>query len=149
MRLDWKGLDLIVFGTGSGGNMLVPCVYRTEHTQINTLRYYYEQAGKTIPDIPKIAEKVDFWSSSATIFKGDFFKIKQIQLGFTLPQKWTKKILMNSLRAYVSLDDWFLFTQYPGFDPEAATTGSSTGRGLDKGNYPNSKKLMFGVNVSF
>ena len=149
VRLDRKGLDLIVFGTGSGGNMLVPCVYRTAHTQINTLRYYYEQAGKTIPDIPKIAEKVDFWSSSATIFKGDFFKIKQIQLGYTLPQKWTKKILMNSLRAYVSLDDWFLFTQYPGFDPEAATTGSSTGRGLDKGNYPNSKKLMFGVNVSF
>ena len=138
-----------MFGTGSGGNWLVPCVYRTEHTQINTLRWYYEHAGKDIPDIPKIAEKVDFWSSDATIFKGDFFKIKQIQLGYTLPQKFTKKILINSLRAYVSLDDWFLFTQYPGFDPEAATTGSSTGRGLDKGNYPNAKKLMFGVNVSF
>ena len=149
LRLDWKGVDLTVFGTGSGGNWLVPCVYRTEHTQINTLRWYYEHAGKDIPDIPKIAEKVDFWSSDATIFKGDFFKIKQIQLGYTLPQKFTKKILINSLRAYVSLDDWFLFTQYPGFDPEAATTGSSTGRGLDKGNYPNAKKLMFGVNVSF
>ena len=149
LRLDWKGVDLTVFGTGSGGNWLVPCVYRTEHTQINTLRWYYEHAGKDIPDIPKIAEKVDFWSSDATIFKGDFFKIKQIQLGYTLPQKFTKKILINSLRAFVSLDDWFLFTQYPGFDPEAATTGSSTGRGLDKGNYPNAKKLMFGVNVSF
>jgi TonB-linked SusC/RagA family outer membrane protein len=149
LRLDWKGLDLTVFGAGSGGNYLVPCVYRTEHTQINTLRWYYENAGKTIPDIDKISEKVDFWSSDATIFKGDYFKIKQIQLGYTLPKKWTKAILMQSLRAYVSLDDWFLFTQYPGFDPEAATTGSSTGRGLDKGNYPNSKKLMFGVNVSF
>ena len=149
LRLDWKGVDLTVFGTGSGGNWLVPCVYRTEHTQINTLRWYYEHAGKDIPDIPKIAEKVDFWSSDATIFKGDFFKIKQIQLGYTLPQKFTKKILINSLRAFVSLDDWFLFTQYPGFDPEAATTGSSTGRGLDKGNYPNAKKMMFGVNVSF
>ena len=149
LRLDWKGLDLTVFGAGSGGNYLVPCVYRTEHTQINTLRWYYENAGKTIPDIDKIMEKVDFWSSDATIFKGDYFKIKQIQLGYTLPKKWTKAILMQSLRAYVSLDDWFLFTDYPGFDPEAATTGGSTGRGLDKGTYPNSKKLMFGVNVSF
>ena len=149
LRLDWKGLDLTVFGSGSGGNYLVPCVYRTEHTQINTLRWYYENAGKTIPDIDKIYEKVDFWSSDATIFKGDYFKIKQIQLGYTLPHKWTKKILLQSLRAYVSLDDWFLFTEYPGFDPEAATTGGSTGRGLDKGTYPNSKKLMFGVNVSF
>ena len=149
LRLDWKGLDLTVFGTGSGGNYLVPCVYRTEHTQSNTLRWYYENSGKTIPDIDKISEKVDFWSSDATIFKGDYFKIKQIQLGYTLPRKWTQKILLQSLRAYVSLDDWFLFTEYPGFDPEAATTGGSTGRGLDKGNYPNSKKLMFGVNVSF
>jgi len=149
LRLDWKGLDLTVFGSGSGGNYLVPCVYRTEHTQINTLRWYYENAGKTIPDIDKIYEKVDFWSSDATIFKGDYFKIKQIQLGYTLPRKWTQKILLQSLRAYVSLDDWFLFTEYPGFDPEAATTGGSTGRGLDKGTYPNSKKLMFGVNVSF
>ena len=149
LRLDWKGLDLTVFGAGSGGNYLVPCVYRTEHTQINTLRWYYENAGKTIPDIDKISEKVDFWSSDATIFRGDYFKIKQIQLGYTLPKKWTKAILMQSLRAYVSLDDWFLFTDYPGFDPEAATTGGSTGRGLDKGTYPNSKKLMFGVNVSF
>jgi hypothetical protein len=147
--MDWKGLDLTVFGNGSGGNYLVPCIYRTEHTKINTLLYYYEQAGKTIPTIDKIYDKIDFWSSSATIFKGDYFKIKQIQFGYTLPRKWLAKAGMNAVRAYVSLDDWFLFTQYPGFDPEAATTGSSTGRGLDKGNYPNAKKLMFGVNLSF
>jgi hypothetical protein len=56
---------------------------------------------------------------------------------------------MSSVRTFVSMDDWFIFTQYPGFDPEAATTGSSNGRGLDKGTYPNAKKLMFGVNLSF
>ena len=149
IRMDWKGFDFTVFGNGSGGNSLVPCIYRTEHTKINTLLYYYEQAGKTIPAIDKIYDKIDFWSSSATIFKGDYFKIKQIQLGYTLPKKWLGKVGMNAVRAYVSMDDWFIFTQYPGFDPEAATTGGSTGRGLDKGNYPNAKKLMFGVNLSF
>ena len=149
LRMDWKGFDFTVFGNGSGGNSLVPCIYRTEHTKINTLLYYYEQAGKTIPTIDKLYDKIDFWSSSATIFKGDYFKIKQIQLGYTLPKKWLGKVGMNAVRAYVSMDDWFIFTQYPGFDPEAATTGGSTGRGLDKGNYPNAKKLMFGVNLSF
>ena len=149
LHMDWKGIDFTVFGTGSGGNWLVPCIYRTEHIQINTLRYYYQEAGKSIPSIDKMYDKIDFWSSSATMFKGDYFKIKQIQLGYTLPKKWTQKILINELRAYVSLDDWFVFTKYPGFDPEAATTGGSTGRGLDKGTYPNSKKLMFGVNISF
>ena len=149
LRMDWKGVDLTVFGTGSGGNFLVPCIYRTEHIQINTLRYFYDEAGKSIPAIDKIYDKIDFWSSSATMFKGDFFKIKQIQLGYTLPRKWTSKIFIKDFRAFVSMDDWFVFTKYPGFDPEAATTGSSTGRGLDKGTYPNAKKLMFGVNLSF
>lgn len=92
---------------------------------------------------------VTFWSSSATCFKGDYFKIKQIQIGYTMPRAWTKKVLINTLRAYVSFDDYFLFTKYPGFDPETASTGSSTGNGLDKGTYPNSKKLLFGINVSF
>ena len=149
LRLDWKGLDFTLFGTGSGGNYLVPCIYRTEHTKINTLKYYYEEAGKSIPAIDKIYDKINFWSSSATIFKGDYFKIKQIQLGYTFPKKWLNKVNVSTLRGYVSLDDWFIFTQYPGFDPEAATTGGSTGRGLDKGTYPNAKKLMFGVNLSF
>ena len=94
-------------------------------------------------------DKSGFWSSSATMFKGDYFKIKQIQLGYTLPRKWTERVMVKNLRAYVSMDDWFTFTKYPGFDPEAATTGGSKGRGLDKGTYPNAKKLMFGVNVSF
>ena len=149
LRMDWKGIDLTVFGNGSGGNSLVPCIYRTEHTKINTLKYFYDQAGKTIPTIDKIYDNIDFWSSSATVFKGDYFKLKQIQLGYTLPKKWLGKVGLNALRGYVSFDDWFIFTKYPGFDPEAATTGSSTGRGLDKGTYPNAKKLMFGVNLSF
>ena len=75
--------------------------------------------------------------------------MKQIQLGYTFPSKWLGRIGISALRTYVSLDDWFIFTDYPGFDPEAATTGGTSGRGLDKGTYPNSKKLMFGVNVSF
>ena len=149
VRLDWKGLDLTVFGTGAAGNVLVPCVFRTEHPQINSLVYFYEQAGKTIPTVDKIYNSVDFWSSSATVFKGDFFKIKQIQLGYTLPRKLTQKVRISNLRVYASMDDWFVFTKYPGFDPETATTGSTSGKGLDKGNYPNAKKLLFGVNISF
>ena len=149
LRMDWKGVDFTVFGTGAGGNVLVPCVFRTEHPQINSLVYFYEQAGKTIPTVDKIYNSVDFWSSSATVFKGDFFKIKQIQLGYTLPRKLTQKVRISNLRLYASMDDWFVFTKYPGFDPETATTGSTSGKGLDKGNYPNAKKLLFGVNISF
>jgi len=83
------------------------------------------------------------------VFKGDFFKIKQIQLGYTLPKAISSKVMISNLRLYASMDDWFVFTNYPGFDPETATTGGTRGKGLDKGQYPNAKKLLFGVNIAF
>ncbi|SKC54521.1 TonB-linked outer membrane protein, SusC/RagA family [Bacteroidales bacterium WCE2004] len=149
LRLDWKGLDFTLFGTGAGGNDLVPCVYRTQHMNVNSLTYFYEQAGKSIPTIDKIWDQTDFWSSSATVFKGDYFKIKQIQLGYSLPKKWLNKAFISSLRIYASMDDWFVFTNYPGFDPETASTGGTSGRGLDKGSYPNAKRMLFGINITF
>ena len=148
-RADWKGIDLTVFGTGAGGNVIIPCVFRTEHPKINSLSYFYVNAGKTTPKIVNIYDDVSFWSSSANLFKGDYFKIKQIQLGYTLPRSIAQKVMLSDFRVYVSLDDYFTFTKYPGFDPEAASTGSYNGMGLDKGSYPNARKLLLGVNISF
>ena len=54
---------------------------------------------------------------------------------------------MDNLRIYGSLDDWFTFSDYPGFDPEV--TGSGSSLGVDKGVYPTSKKVVFGVNITF
>ncbi|MBR5076439.1 MAG: TonB-dependent receptor [Bacteroidales bacterium] len=149
LHMDWKGLDFTLFGSGAAGHQLMPCVYRVDHMNINALTYFYEECGKSLPKIENIWNSKEFWSSSAVVFKGDYFKIKQIQLGYTLPKQWLRKIFVDNLRVYASMDDWFVFTKYPGFDPETASTGSTSGMGLDKGSYPNAKKLMFGVNISF
>jgi TonB-linked SusC/RagA family outer membrane protein len=149
LHMDWKGLDFTLFGSGAAGHQLMPCVYRVDHMNINSLVYFYEESGKSIPKIENMWDSKEFWSSSAVVFKGDYFKIKQIQLGYTLPKKWLKQIFVDNLRVYFSMDDWFVFTKYPGFDPETASTGSTSGMGLDKGSYPNAKKLMYGVNISF
>ena len=149
LHMDWKGLDFTAFGTGAAGHQLMPCVYRVDHMNINSLVYFYEESGKSIPKIENMWSSKEFWSSSAVVFSGDYFKIKQIQLGYTLPKKLLKKAMISNLRLFASMDDWFVITDYPGFDPETASTGSSTGMGLDKGSYPNAKKLMFGVNISF
>ena len=92
---------------------------------------------------------MNFWGSTAGVFDGSFFKIRQVQLGYTVPRKWTSKALINQLRLYVSLDDFFTFTNYPGMDPETATSGQAYGRGVDIGAYPSMRKVMFGVNLSF
>ena len=72
-----------------------------------------------------------------------------MQLGYTLPAKITKKAAISNLRFFVSLDDFFIFTAYPGLDPETASTNSSSGAGLDWGSYPTMKKMLLGVNLTF
>ncbi|WP_303633614.1 hypothetical protein [uncultured Muribaculum sp.] len=56
---------------------------------------------------------------------------------------------MKNLRFFVSLDDFFTFTKYPGMDPETATTSSSSGAGYDIGSYPTMKKVTFGATIGF
>jgi hypothetical protein len=58
-------------------------------------------------------------------------------------------VYISDLRLFVSLDDYFTFTKYPGADPETASLNGSTSRGVDSGSYPTTKKLVFGVNLTF
>lgn len=147
----WKGLDLIVFGTGSAGGDIYDCLNRSDYT-LNKLTYFTENRWKTTNTsgtTPKAgaADMDKYFTSSAVVFDGSYFKIKQIQLGYTFPQKWMKKIKVENLRIYASLDDFFTFSDYPGFDPEV--TGVGSGLGVDKGSYPTSKKVVAGVSITF
>jgi TonB-linked outer membrane protein, SusC/RagA family len=155
LNMGWKGFDLLVLGAGSQGAELLYAVTRADALQQNTLKIFYSDAWKNASSsgykYPKPDSSDKFYRcSNMRVYDASFFKIKQIQLGYTLPRKLVKKFAMSSLRAYVSLDDWFTFTKYPGLDPETSHVGSSaSGLGVDYGSYPISKKLVFGVNVSF
>lgn len=85
--------------------------------------------------------------SSMWLKSGSYFKIKQIQLGYTLPSSITKKIAISRLRVYVSLDNFFCISSYWGMDPEAVSATSAIG--MDYGDYPTPKTLTFGANLSF
>ena len=149
----WKGFDLTVFGSGSQGNDVFMAWNRDTRRQVNTLTEFYEGRWTQAGDHAKYARanltanNVQYLQSSKFVFDGSYFKIKQIQLGYTLPQTLLRKANLSNVRVYCSLEDFFTFTKYPGFDPEFTATGS--GMGLDMGSYPGSKKVVFGLNVSF
>lgn len=148
VNLAWKGLDFVLYGAGQGGNHILPVLHRTGFS--NTFKYYLDAAEDgTYPHPSKTVGNFQFWSSDANIFKADFFRIKQMQLGYTLPSKITKKAAISNLRFFVSLDDFFLFSKYPGLDPETASVNSSSGAGLDWGSYPTMQKVLLGVNLTF
>ena len=153
VNLFWRGFDLVVFGSGVGGNSILPVLHRTGYK--NNLKWYLENSrtdenpNGTLPHPSKVIGNYIFWSSTANLFKGDYFRIKQLQLGYTLPANITRKVAISNLRFYVSLDDFFTFTKYPGLDPETASTNNTTGAGLDWGSYPTMQKLILGVNLTF
>jgi TonB-linked SusC/RagA family outer membrane protein len=160
INLEYKGFDLTVFGTGASGNKIYNLMVSADRPRVNGLNTWwldswrkdadgnYTIQGK-YPDMNYVAKDWVFFSSSANVFSGSYFKFKQIQLGYTLPKSITKKFYCNNLRLSVSLDDYFTITSYPGADPETSSFDNGASRGWDNGNYPTSKKLVFGLNVTF
>lgn len=143
----WKGFDVIVFGTGSIGNDIYACLNRSDYT-LNKLTYYTENrwtAENPNGTTPRAgaADMDKYYLSSANVFDGSFFKIKQVQVGYTFPKKLTKRLNVENLRIYASLDDYFTYTDYIGFDPEV------TNGGIDKGTYPTSRKVVAGLSLAF
>ena len=147
----WKGIDAVVFLTGAAGSKIYNCLNVVDYAS-NKLTYFYnDRWTPTNTDAKTPAPNASNWqqylTSDGVVFSGDYMKIKQIQLGYTFPKKWMNKIKVDNLRIYGSLDDFFTFSDYIGFDPEVTGVGNSLG--VDKGSYPTSKKVVFGVNLTF
>ena len=141
-------------GTGVSGNEIYPTGWRTDRPSCNTYSYYWNNAWKPGQDnsnakFPVISDWTqDAFSSTLNIFDGSYFKIKQIQLGYTLPRKWTEKARISRLRVFASLENYFTFTKYIGLDPETATSGGNSS-GIDLGTYPTAKQFILGLNLTF
>ena len=145
INLDYKGIDFLLFGTGAAGRDIYYALYYEGYNNIS--KYFYDEMKKG--NLPKdVASSKMYWSSDAVVFNGSYFKIKQIQLGYTLPKDLTQKVFVQSARCFVSLDDFFTITKYPGLDPETANNGAN-GPGMDLGQYPTMRKVVFGVNLKF
>ncbi|MFD2969740.1 SusC/RagA family TonB-linked outer membrane protein [Sphingobacterium bambusae] len=84
---------------------------------------------------------------------GSFFRLRNITLGYSLPKDLTDKIKVNKLRAYVTVQNAYVFTKYKGFDPEVGSShgGANTGLiyGYDYGSYPQPRIFTAGINLSF
>ena len=151
LSASWKGFDLNIYGAGAGGNELVFSMVSTSADSfLNRPSFLYGDRWtetNTDASLPSATNMIyDEWlySSNLIVKSGAFFKIKQIQLGYTLPKSVLNALTMTQARVFVSLDNFFTFTSYPGSDPEVYSY-----LGVDSGVYPNSKSVMFGFNVAF
>ena len=158
LNLAYKGFDLTVFGSGVQGNEMFLCISRPDLPIANlpefvfTDRWTPSNRNATWPkgnfSDNSLAgghyQQSDFW-----VFDASYFKIKQIQLGYTLPQSLLKKIQIKNLRIFGSVENALTFTKYPGNDPESRNMTYGNGIALDRVNYPSARSYMVGVNLSF
>ena len=83
-----------------------------------------------------------------SLFKGDFIKVKNVSFGYNLPAESLKRVKMSSARFYVSGSNLYIFTKYPGPDPEVSSNGtSSSGFGVDRNTIANGRTFTVGVNI--
>jgi TonB-dependent starch-binding outer membrane protein SusC len=88
--------------------------------------------------------------SDVWVENGSFVKLKNVTIGYTLPNTLLSKASISKLRLYVSAQNLFFITDYSGLDPEVGIQGgNATQNGVDNGTYPSSKTFTMGLNVTF
>ena len=106
-----------------------------------------------------ILDSSDSWGGAVTssyyVEDGSFLKLKNLVVGYTLPQSIVSKATISRLRVYVQAENLLTITKYNGLDPEITNmeTGAGSGadlrRGLDAGSWPTTMRILFGVNFEF
>ena len=150
MKLGYKAFDFAVFGQGVAGNQIYKATRRFDLQMANLTgdaltRWTGEGTSNSYPRLVLNDPNKNFSrSSDFYVEPGDYFRLKNVQLGYTLPSALATKISLAKTRFYVSINNALTFTKYSGFDPEIGA-----GNGVDRGIYPQARSFVFGVNVTF
>ena len=148
-NMAWKNWDFLVFGQGVWGNEIFQGYRRLD---IPAANYSVAALDAWTPtnsnsNYPRLTDSdpnnnytnpSDFYIQS-----GAYFRIKNLQVGYTLPKVWINSIGLKKVRMYVSSSNLITLTKYDGYDPEVG----GTSYGIDRGIYPQARTFMFGLNV--
>ncbi|MEY3368082.1 MAG: hypothetical protein RI973_1237 [Bacteroidota bacterium] len=159
LGLNYKGFDVTAFFFGSQGNE----IFNYNKWWLDFWPSFQGQKskdllnnswteGNTSATTPKASNKSNFstntQSASYYVEDGSFFRLRTLQLGYTLPKDVIKSIGIGSVRMYLQGTNLFTITGYSGLDPDV-NNGGDTAFGIDEGNYPLVKQYIFGLNVGF
>jgi TonB-linked SusC/RagA family outer membrane protein len=158
-KFSWKNLSLEFLFQGSHGNDVW-----------NFTRYFMIAGGSNVKN-PTSKDIFNRWSpgneyssipaysntsvtqiqSSMFVEDGSFLRLKNLSLGYNLPEAFCKKMKLQSVYIYANGQNLLSFTKYSGYDPEVSSTSVSddTNFGIDNGAYPNPKVYTIGIKMDF
>jgi len=147
----WKNFDLNMLWAGSIGNDIFDATRRLDLRYVNLPqeminRWHGEGTSNTMPRFTWTNDNDNYRASDLYIHDGSYLRLKNIQLGYTLPQMLTRKVFINSLRFYIAVENFITITSYKGLEPEISY---GTQSGIDRGYYPQSRTFTIGANIKF
>lgn len=160
---NYKNFDLNLFFQGAYGNKI--------YVQVNhdiegfyrgfpvTQRYFDERwtgdgSSNTQPRPSWTSKSNNARPSSRFLEDGSYARLKNVQLGYSVPQKTLQHVGIAGTRLNVSGTNLFTLTKYPGLDPEMTVSDNSKSEGdrsagIDWGTYPSAMTIMFGIDITF
>lgn len=158
INLGYKNFDLAALFQGSYGNKLFNLnkYYRgTLNGTYNGDLKNYEAAWRgdgtsnTQPIMSTVDRNQNFRVSDWYVEDGSYVRLKNLQIGYNIPQSWLKRAGLSSSRIYVGGTDLFTITKYTGIDPEAGLAASPLAGGREFSSYPKMKRFSVGLNLTF
>jgi hypothetical protein len=124
---------------------------------LSTMNNYWQEEGdnSAVPRLDRNNANDNMRFSDRYVYDGSYFRIKNLQLGFTLPKEWSGKIMVDNIRLYLAAQNLLTISKYPGFDPEVGRGNDQTNGsgvldiGIDRGLYPLARSYMVGLTLTF
>jgi TonB-dependent starch-binding outer membrane protein SusC len=151
--LQYKNFDLNVFFQGVVGNdmmnftrMELEWVSGKGNQMATVLNRWAPTNTQT--DIP-VAASYSSITSTRWVEDGTYVRLKNVSLGYNIPERILLKAGIEKLRVYVGGQNLWTITKYTGYNPDVSYNDGNTSLGLDYGSYPSSRSITFGLNVTF
>lgn len=161
LTVGYKGFDLSMFLQGTQGNQIFNYTrYFTDFFGFSgnrSKRMLYESwtPSRTNAKLPLLDINDNFSQSPSSYYveNGSYLRCKVLQLGYKVPSEILDRYKISNVRLYVQAQNLFTITKYGGLDPALGNRSNGNAPdpyfGVDSGNYPSSKVVSVGLNVSF
>lgn len=151
LNFAYAGLDLAIELNGQSGNEIFNSKKAARFGLYNFENSFLDRW--TGPGTSNFEPRVtnsghNYIPSDRFIEDGSFVRLRNIQVGYTLPNEWLKKVRLQNFRVYVSGTNLITWTDYTGYMPEVGSS-SPFASGIDAGIYPIAKTYTVGLKISF
>jgi TonB-linked SusC/RagA family outer membrane protein len=160
LNLGYKGFDMTAFFAGVTGNSIFNEQKWWSQRYDDNANYLVDDVFWTGEGTSNLIPRPQHLDSSLNptqnsdryVEKGDYFRLKNLQIGYSFPEEVISKLSLNKLRLYMTGQNLFTITDYSGYDPEvvgANGNGDFLNRGFDNGNFPSLRSGILGIQLGF